>query len=156
MLQYLQNVMKLQLAGYQWFFLHQGDYCKHLVLELCAMVMWTSSGGSVRVIFADASCSIVGNSGNSILNSFPIIASLLLCSKCTCLKLKPWQPKHLWHQKVARSLSVCELEKHHQVLCWMGGREVDLSSSKQVACSILCQARKLPTKDDGRHMGRET
>lgn len=77
MLQYLQNVMKLQLAGYQWFFLHQGDYCKHLVLELCAMVMWTSSGGSVRVIFADASWSIVGNSGNSILNSFPIIASLL-------------------------------------------------------------------------------
>ena len=31
----------------------------------------------MRVIFADASCSIVGNSGNSILNSFPIIASLL-------------------------------------------------------------------------------
>ena len=29
--------------------------------------------------------------------------------------------KHLWHQKVTRSLSVCELEKHHQVLCWMGG-----------------------------------
>ena len=25
-------------------FVHQGDYCKHLVLELCALVMWTSQG----------------------------------------------------------------------------------------------------------------
>lgn len=68
MLQYLHNVMKLWRDTPGVFGAHtQGDYCKHLVLELCAMVMWTSSGGDIWWYLRMQSCPIVGN---SILNSY--------------------------------------------------------------------------------------